>query len=255
MRFAGQTSRYPSSLLIVWSAFFCGLQSCTYNPLIQREQMVLVSEAEMEALGATSWSDHKQITPQSANIAHLIWARQISDRLLVAMGENPADWEIAVFEDSTINAFAMPGRKIGLNSAMVELCLSDDELASVIGHEIAHLELRHASERVSQDLAARGLTGLAGSGDAGAARLFGIGATLGVLLPYSRQHEFEADRLALHYMADAGYDPMAAADLWSRMAAQEDRGRTPVFLSTHPADTERVAAIRREAKRLKEAGP
>ena len=251
MRLAGQVScnLSPPSCSI-WPALFLALQACAYNPAIQREQLLLVSEPQMQELGADSWTEYRNQTAEARDPALRAKAERVTNRILAAKGENRSSWEVVVFDDPALNAFALPGRKIGLNAGMVRFCRTDDELAAIIGHEIAHVELRHAAERASQDLAARGIMSVVIPDDTNMESIFGIGTTLGVLLPFSRKHELEADQIGLRYMAAAGYDPQAAIDLWSRMADQADRGGTPTFLSTHPADSERIAALRAEAERL-----
>jgi predicted Zn-dependent protease len=255
MRLAGQVFCFlsPPSCSI-WPALFIALQACAYNPAIQREQLLLVSEPQMQALGADSWTDYRTQTPETKDSALRAKAERVSNRILTAKGETPSSWEVIVFEDAALNAFALPGRKIGLNAGMVRFCRTDDELAAIIGHEIAHVELRHAAERTSQDLAARGIMSLIVPEDTNMESIFGIGTTLGVLLPFSRKHELEADQIGLRYMAAAGYDPRAAIDLWTRMAGQAGRGGTPTFLSTHPADSQRIDALRAEADRLSKTG-
>lgn len=236
----------------IWPILFLSwfTAACAYNPLLDRDQLILVPDSELVSMAQSSWSAIAQETPVSRDAGKIARVDRIGARVLSGMGEKTAVWEIKVFEDESLNAFALPGGKIGMNTGMVAFCRSDDELAAVIGHEIAHVKLRHAAERVSQQLAAQGLVDLVGGESAETAALLGAGATLGVILPFSRQHELEADRLGLRYMAAAGYDPMSAVNLWTRMAAEKARAQTPAWLSTHPADEDRIAAIRREAARL-----
>lgn len=254
MRRAGQSRPPRSRLHATWPVLLLALGACAFNPLIGREQLILVPESEMAVLGAESWSDYRASAPLARDAAMQSRVQRVVERVLRSNGKDPRNWDVAVFEDDTLNAFALPGGKIGVNTGMVRFCRSDDELAAVIGHEIAHVDLRHAAERVSQDMATRGLIGVAVPDDQNMARIFGMGASLGVLLPYSRKHELEADRIGLRQMAAAGYDPMAAVDLWIRMSRQSGRQGPPAFLSTHPADDERIEAIRREAERLNASG-
>jgi predicted Zn-dependent protease len=228
--------------------------ACAFNPLIGREQLILVPDSEMAMLGAQSWTDHRASASLTRDEALRSRVERVAQRVLQSNGKDWRSWDIAVFEDDSLNAFALPGGKIGINSALVRFCRTDDELAAVIGHEIAHVDLRHAAERFSQDMAARGIIGIAVPDNETLARVFGMGASLGVLLPYSRKHELEADRVGMSNMAAAGYDPMAAVDLWVRMSSQSGRPSMPAFLSTHPADDKRIEAIRLEAERLKAAG-
>ena len=162
----------------------------------------------------------------------------------------PSAWDVAVLADDTPNAFALPGGRIGFHSGMLRLATSDDDIAVIIGHEVAHVVCRHGNERVSQALlASLGAVALDQSmRDKPATRrqealaLYGAAASLGVILPYSRDHESEADHLGLFYMARAGYRPAAAVAFWRRLS-QQGGARPPEFLSTHPSDTTRVARL------------
>lgn len=226
------------------------LVACAYNPTIGREQIILVSDAELVSMAAASWSAVDAETPVSRDNVQIARVNKVGARLLNAMGEVRSDWEFRVFEDQTLNAFALPGGKVGLHSAMVAFCQTDDELASVIGHEIAHVKLRHAAERMSQQLATQGVVNAIVSDESDIAALLGARASLGVILPFSRKHELEADRLGLQYVKMANYDPMSAVALWTRMSEQAGRGQGLAFLSTHPSDKQRIDAIRTEASRL-----
>lgn len=162
------------------------------------------------------------------------------------------EWEFVVFEDSSINAFAMPGGKIGVNTGLLQLVDSDDELAVVMGHEVAHVLLEHANQRIStgmllqvgQIVAAYGTSASEMSDENRALILgaLGVGAQVGVMLPFSRAHESEADREGLILSARAGYDPRAAITFWEKMAAAGGGG-TPAFLSTHPSHPRRIADL------------
>lgn len=240
-------ARFRSLLLAILAL---ASAACAYNPAIERQQLILVTDAQLVSMADSSWSAIAAQTDPSGDAAATARTRKVSERLLLALGEPIDAWTLTVFEDEELNAFALPGRKIGINTGMIAFCRNDDELAAVIGHEIAHVTLHHAAERVSQDLAARGLIELIIPDDQSTAALLGAGATLGIILPYSRKHELEADRLGLRYVFEAGYDPMLAVDLWTRMSEQSGRSQSPEWLSTHPADAERIARIRIEASKL-----
>jgi predicted Zn-dependent protease len=164
----------------------------------------------------------------------------------------PEKWQFAAFADDQVNAFALPGGHVGVYAGILELARSDAELATVMGHEVAHVAANHGGERVSQGLLVN-LGGLALSAalreePAETRRLylaaFGMGAQVGVLLPFSRRHELEADRIGLMYMARAGYDPRAAVDFWQRMEARGQGGQGPAFLATHPSHGQRIQHLR-----------
>ncbi|MGE5501383.1 MAG: M48 family metallopeptidase, partial [Ignavibacteriales bacterium] len=178
--------------------------------------------------------------------------RRVGQRIVQAAGLGDRQWQYAVFDDPDANAFALPGGEIGVNTGLLKLATTDDELAAVIGHEVGHVVAHHAAERMSQQAAAQiglgvaqsALGGAAGSTRAQALSSLGsAGAQLGFLLPYSRKHELEADKLGVDFMKTAGYDPRQAVTLWQKMQAQSG-SRPPTFLSTHPSDTQRIQALR-----------
>lgn len=210
----------------------------------------LVPDQQVQEMALETWKDLRAKTPVSADRADQRRARTVADRVLQAAGEQPAQWEVVVFQGGQANAFALPGGKIGVYDGMLRLASSDEELAAVIGHEIAHNEARHAAQRVNSQTATKVGIDIAsaalGAANVGPpdtiAGLLGVGAQYGVLLPYSRNQELEADRLGLTYMAKAGYDPHGAVALWRKMQ-QQGGSRQPTFLSTHPAPGDRIAQL------------
>ena len=169
---------------------------------------------------------------------------------ILAETEDPTgvrDWEIQIFEDETPNAFALPGGRIGVHTGLFEVAVNADQLAAVIGHEVAHVIARHGNERISTSyVATAGLSVVEiwmGDKDPkdreNILQLLGVGATIGVMLPFSRTHESEADILGLELMARAGFDPRASVDLWQNMVAAGG-GAPPEFLSTHPSGETRI---------------
>jgi predicted Zn-dependent protease len=165
-------------------------------------------------------------------------------------GESAANWEVRVFASDDLNAFALPGRKIGVYTGLLKAAQNQNQLATVIGHEVAHVLAKHGNERMSTNFAAE--TGLqlvsVLAGDPGSAQsqtvmaLLGLGTQVGVLLPFSRAQEEEADILGLDLMAEAGFDPSASVELWQNMAAMSE-GQPPEFLSTHPGTQSRIQAL------------
>jgi predicted Zn-dependent protease len=162
-------------------------------------------------------------------------------------------WEFNLIESKEVNAWCMPGGKVCVYTGILPLTQDENGLAVVLGHEISHAVARHGTERMSQGLLAQGLgTALSvavAKEPATTQQLwmtaFGVGATVGVLLPYSRTQESEADHLGLIFMAMAGYDPNTAIPFWERMAKQGG-GKPPEFLSDHPADQTRIDNIKKE---------
>src|SRR5213592_1724574 len=169
--------------------------------------------------------------------------RRVGRRIAEATGRTDYQWEFNLIEDKQANAFCLPGGKVAVYTGILPITRDDAGLAAVLGHEVSHAIARHGGERLSQQLAVQGgllaVQGALARRDGPTVQLvaaaLGAGATVGVLLPWSRLQESEADHLGLIFMAKAGYHPSAARDLWVRMAqAERGQGRPPEFLSTHP---------------------
>lgn len=229
------------------------LAGCYTVPETGRRSLSLVSSDQMASMAIQQFEAMKEQTPVSTNRAYNAQLQRVGARIRESVGYDSPDaqWEFVVFEDDALNAFAMPGGKVGVNTGMMDFVRSDDELAVVIGHEIAHVMARHASERYSQALGASAIgagLGLAVKDQDPEVRsavmaAYGIGAQVGLMLPYSRLHESEADYIGLLYSARAGYDPRVAIDFWQRMA-EEGGERPPEFLSTHPDPANRIDRLR-----------
>lgn len=220
-----------------------GLSACDDPPS-------LVSDEKVEAMGLEAWSRMRQELPPTRDTDLQTTLARVSERVLVAAGEAPQDWEVQVFASPDANAFVLPGRKIGVFEGMLALMSNADQLAAVVGHEIGHLAANHAQERISAQVAAdaglRIIARLLNLGEVEYAEeiaaALGLGAEVGLLLPYSRSHEIEADAYGLRAMAAAGYEPREAIELWNRMeSATPQRG--PAFLATHPAPAARIEAM------------
>ncbi|MDN7127862.1 M48 family metallopeptidase [Pseudidiomarina terrestris] len=229
-----------------------GLVACTQSPT-GRSQLQLFSSDEIAQLGAQSYNALKQEEKISRDPALNSYVQCISDDLIAVLPEQWAQqqWEVTVFESEAVNAFALPGGKIGVYTGLIEVAENAAQLAAVIGHEIGHVIAQHSNERMSNQFAA-GL-GLQLGGilvgqemDSDTAALvmgaLGVGVQLGYILPYSRIHESESDELGLGYMAAAGYDPREAAELWRNMA-QQAGPNPPEFLSTHPSPQTRIEKL------------
>lgn len=236
---------------------------CTTVPETGRRQLMLVSASEEAGMGLEAFAQIKKTEKLSQDVETNARIQRIGRRIAQSVGrELPnAQWEFVVFESDQLNAFALPGGKVGVYTGLIKLAESDDQLATVIGHEIAHVSSRHGAERTSQNLAVAGVGLLAGIGmeakDVDPAKrnailaAYGIGSTVGLMLPYSRLHETEADSIGLRFAAGAGYDPRAAAEFWRRMAAANKGGaRPPEFLSTHPAEATRIKNLEEIAPRF-----
>lgn len=209
----------------------------------------LVSADQVEQLGIESWERLKAETPRSGNETYQATLQKVSSRVLSAMGDNPAAWEMVVFRGDEANAFALPGNKIGVFEGMFQYARTDAQLAAIVGHEIAHNQRNHAAERVNTQMGTQlGLQAVSAAlqvGNVGYANqiasALGMGAQYGLILPYGRNQELEADRIGLIAMARAGYDPREAITLWENMRTAGSR--PPTFLSTHPSPDDRIARL------------
>lgn len=253
-----------SRLLALLLTSLLALSGCYTVPETGRKSLVLISPAEEASLGAQSFAQLRTQERVSSDPAQLERVRRVGTRIAAAVGNDlpGAKWEFAVFESPEVNAFALPGGKVGVYSGLLRLAESDDELATVIGHEIAHVTARHGAERMSEALVL-GLVGAAGTaavqnryGDEKGqafALAYGAGATLGRILPHSRNNESEADHIGLRYAARAGYDPRASITFWQKMARHKEQaggGGMPAFLSTHPSDDQRIANLQQEVPKV-----
>lgn len=204
----------------------------------------------MQHMGVTAFQEIKQETPRSEERSVNRYVDCVATSLTGTLDQGQSgDWEVRVFKDDQINAFALPGKKIGVYTGLLDVAKNQDQLATVIAHEVAHVLAHHGNERMSTQYATS--TGLdivalmAGNDTVGkqtALGLLGIGAQVGVLLPFSRSQESEADLLGLELMARAGFDPDESVALWHNMIASSE-GSPPEFLSTHPSSENRIAAL------------
>ncbi|GGK35937.1 Zn-dependent protease [Salinarimonas ramus] len=234
--------------------FVTGLACTAIAPSLsgcERAASFLVPSETIERLGLEAWSRLRAEMPATRDPALREAAGRVAERLLVAEGADPSAWEVEVFAAPGVNAFVLPGRKIGILEGLFPVAQSEGGLAAVVGHEIGHLAADHARERVAAQVAQQvgvRLVALAlDIGDVAFAReiaaALGVGVEFGLARPYGRAQELEADRLGLFMMARAGYDPEEAVGLWQRMDAAS-AGGPPAILSTHPAPQDRIEAIR-----------
>jgi len=210
----------------------------------------LVSSTAVEEMGVQSWEGLRSRLPPTSSPELQAALNQATSQLLIAAGEAPGDWDAVVFASPDVNAFALPGNKIGVFEGMFGVVENSDQLAAVVGHEIGHLQALHGEKRVNaevvRDLGLRLVALILQFADveysADIAAALGLGVEYGLVRPYSRGQELEADRLGLELMAAAGFDPVEAATLWRRMDDAAGR-RLPEFLATHPAPEARIEAI------------
>ena len=250
--------------LLIAGGLAVAIPGCTTNPVTGRSQLMLVSEnqaidasrtAYVEMLAPAREEGRINADPEMTARVHGITEKVVAQAVNYRPETADWDWEIVVIEaPDTVNAFAMAGGKMAIYSGIIEqLELTDDELAQIIGHEIAHALSAHTAEKMSVALASNmAVAGYAMTGDRSQVALTGaaLGAALAVQLPHSRAMEAEADAIGMELAARAGYNPDAAASLWRKMAAQSN-GRHPVFLSTHPAPESRQRDLTRMADRFR----
>lgn len=236
------------------------LESCGSVPFTGRRQLQLVSNDEVIALSLQQYQDFMRTAPIERGTANAQMVTRVGTRIANAVetfytnngyGSLLADysWEFNLVSDNSINAFAMPGGKVVVYTGLLPVTQTEEALAVVMGHEIAHVIAHHSNERLSQQVAvqyggaiAGGLLGNNQAMQQLGTTVFGLGAQYGIMLPYARKQELEADEIGVIVMAIAGYNPEAAIPFWQRMS-QASGGSVPEFLSTHPADSRRIEKL------------
>jgi predicted Zn-dependent protease len=217
---------------------------CATSPT-GRRQLKLLSDAEIDKMGVDAFQEMKAKGPISENRRANRLVRCVADAITAQLPAPYASrkWEVVVFDEETPNAFALPGGKIGVHTGLLSVAESQGQLATVIGHEVAHVIAGHSNERASHQIATGTAAAVAAevAGPLGEAAV-GAGAQLGLLLPFSRTQEAEADVLGLEYMARAGFDPTESVVLWQNMERASD-GAPPEFLSTHPSGGTRIRGL------------
>ncbi len=230
-----------------------GVAACS-TTMTGRRQLTLIDDDRMDAMGLAAFASLKQQGKLSKDVMVNDYVQCVATAILevipAGVGPKGNKWEALVFDDPTPNAFALPGGQIGVHTGMLDVATTPGQLAAVLGHEVGHVLLRHGNERMSQAILAD--TAISASSVAtGAAapeyqRLIvgglGVGAQYGVLLPFSRKHEVEADQVGQIFMAQAGFYPAEAITLWQRMAEAGNEAPEQ-WQSTHPSDETRIARL------------
>jgi predicted Zn-dependent protease len=237
--------------------------SCAKVPITGRKQVSLLPESELITLSLTEYQKFlKENPPVANNDPRAASVRQIGNKIQQSvtkfMAQNKLSdrlqgykWEFNLVDDPMVNAWCMPGGKVVVFTGLLNVTQNDEGLAIVMGHEIAHAVARHGNERMSQQMVAQmgGLAlGVALSTKSAETQAifntaYGLGANMAVLLPFSRLHETEADKLGLIFAAMAGYDPREAPKFWQRMSAKSGGQKVPELLSTHPSDATRIKEL------------
>jgi len=247
-----------ASFLLIISALY----ACSSVPITGRKQLNLVSDSEVLSLSLQEYNDYIKTAKKSTDKTATAMVEKVGKNIANAVAlyyksinaegemKNFA-WEFNLVEDQQVNAFCMPGGKIVIYTGILPVTQDETGLAIVVSHEVAHAVAKHANERMSQQVAAQYgaqaisiLTGKASETlQAVAQQIYGLGAQYGVMLPYSRAQEYEADHLGIIFMAIAGYNPQAALPFWQRMSQQGQA--VPEFMSTHPSDAARIANLQK----------
>ncbi len=227
------------------------LSGCSTSPT-GRNQITMFSGDKMSAMGAESFEEMKKNMPISEDKFLTAFVQCVADQITpnVSKQAHSGDWEVVLFESDQINAFALPGGKIGVYTGILKVTEDQHQLAAIMGHEVGHVIANHSNERLSSNSVAQGtlqLTGvlLAGQDKETQGLLMaglGLGIQYGVLMPYGRTHEKEADIIGQELMAQSGFKPEAAVKLWENMA-KASKGSQPEFLSTHPSHKTRIRKL------------
>lgn len=229
--------------------------ACTKVPYTNRRQLKLIPNRVMTGLGQNTYASmlaEKQLQTSGQN--HTVLSR-VGERVSKAANQPKFDWQFAMIDDPTINAWCLPGGYIGFYTGILPVLENEAGMAFVMGHEVAHATAHHGAERLSQNMALVGGLGVLQVAASGSGKLspeqqglifgaLGVGAQVGVMLPFSRKHETEADVIGLMYMANAGYPPDESVVVWDRMAAMTGGGSGPAFMATHPPHERRQQALR-----------
>jgi len=251
-------------ILILLLAVAVFTNSCSTVPVTGRNQLSIIPSSQLMAMSFQQYDQFLSENKVSKNAKQTAQIKRVGAKIQKAVEdyfkeENMSDhlngysWEFNLVESDQVNAWCMPGGKVVFYTGILPICKDEAGIATVMGHEIAHAIAEHGGERMSQGL----LVQLGGMGLQAALEkepaltqqlamaAFGIGAQVGIMLPFSRLHESEADHLGLIFMSMAGYNPNNAVEFWQRMAAQKGGAAPPEFLSTHPSDQTRITDLRR----------
>lgn len=228
-----------------------GLTGCKTEPVTGRHQLMLMSSEQETTAGAQAYQEVLSKAKISTDAVDTKILRRVGQRIAAVANQPSFQWEFNLIESSEANAFCLPGGKVAVYTGLLPICQNEAGLAAVVGHEVGHAIAHHGNERMSQATVAQLAGELLQAGTGGRVSpgtqqalmaAYGVGANVGVLLPFSRTQEKSADEIGMDLMAKAGYDPAEAVKVWDRMAAQE-QGAPPEILSTHPATKNRIADL------------
>jgi predicted Zn-dependent protease len=224
--------------------------ACATSPT-GRKQLILMPDDEMATLGAQSFAQIEKETPVTTNGTETHYVTCIANSITkVLPAEYQGQWDVKVFQSDQVNAFALPGKKIGVYTALLKVATNQDMVATVLGHEVGHVLARHGNERVSENVVLEGGMSVLQAFSGGSTTqkqlimgALGVGAQYGIQLPHSRTQEAEADRIGLDLMAKAGFDPEQAIALWRNMDKAMGSQQPPAWMSDHPANASRISDL------------
>ena len=233
------------------------IAGCTYKtPYTNRSQMIFMSQKEEMALGEKSYKESLSQSKIITGTKDAIRIKTIGARIAKVANRNDFQWEFNLVEDEAVNAFCLPGGKVVVYTGILKMAKNDDQLATVISHEIAHALARHGAEKMSASMVQQGLL-VVGNIALGTTapqyqglfnQTYGLGSQVGVMLPYGRMQESEADEIGIYLMAQAGYNVNEALKFWENMSAGKKDGND--FFSTHPSSTNRINDIQKVINKL-----
>ena len=228
--------------LALLAAAAAAMTGCRTVPVTGRSQLMLSSEDYENSLGAEAYTEYKQKYKASSNTTYNQALKRVGEAVKGVANQDGYSWEFVVLDSAEANAFCLPGGKVAVYSGIFEYMANDAELACVVAHEIAHALARHGGERMSwAKIQSLGLLGVMyGSKSETVAALYGLTTDVGVMLPFSRSNETEADLIGLTLMARAGYNPQAAVMFWKKFGAGKSQSALDNWLSTHPGGEVRV---------------
>ncbi len=235
-----------SCLILSLIVLACGLCSCRSVPVTGRSQFLLTTESYENSLGAESYEEYKKEYPVSKNAEYNAALARCGNAIKAVAGMDDFEWEFTVLDSEIQNAFCLPGGKVAVYSGIMDGMENEAELAFVVGHEIGHAIARHGGERMSRSIiqSVGAVLVSAAFNSETIDAIYGTGTELGVMLPYSRSNESEADIIGLVLMARAGYDPSASYTFWRRFTNNaEGSSKLESILSTHPCDSDRIRAM------------
>ncbi len=236
--------------ILLTTVLFFGGCATTKSAYTDRNQLMLLSESQEVSLGEQARDEVLKSERLSANQKYIQLTKKVGNAIAKASGRDDFAWEFYVIQKEEVNAFCLPGGKVFVNEGLFTMATTEGELATVVAHEVGHAVARHGAERMSMQQGASLLGNVLSAVISAAApeysnlfnTAYGAGVNYGVILPYSRKMEYEADYIGVLLMKKAGYDPNEALKFWKKMAAQSKKGNLE-YLSTHPSDANRIAAI------------